>query len=61
MTFAPDKTQAMVVSRLPTAGPAVERRIHFGVVPLPLQEAVKIRGVEVDRGQQFDGHIKHIA
>ena len=61
VTFAPEKTQAMVVSRSPTAGPAVEGRIRFGGVPLLLQEAVKILGVEVDRGLRFDGHIKHIA
>ncbi|KAG0720658.1 hypothetical protein GWK47_048072 [Chionoecetes opilio] len=51
----------MVVSRAPAAGPAVEGRLQFGGVPLPLQEAVKILGVEVDRVLRFDGHIKHIA
>ena len=51
----------MVVSRSPTAGPAVEGRLRFGGIPLPLQEAIKILGVEVDRGLRFDGHIKHIA
>ena len=61
MTFAPGKTQARVVSRLPTAGPAVEGRIRFGGVLLPLQEAVKILGVEVDQGLRFDGHFRHIA
>ena len=61
VTFAPEKTQAMVVSRSPTARPAVEGRIRFGGVPLPLQEAIKILGVEVDRGLRFDGHIKNIA
>ncbi|KAG0730557.1 hypothetical protein GWK47_028003 [Chionoecetes opilio] len=29
--------------------------------PLPLQEAVKVLGVEVDRELRFDGHIKHTA
>ncbi|KAG0712090.1 hypothetical protein GWK47_002146 [Chionoecetes opilio] len=61
VTFAPEKTQAMVVSRSPAAGPAVEGRLRFGGVPLPLQEAVKVLGVEVDRELRFDGHIKHIA
>ncbi|KAG0712747.1 hypothetical protein GWK47_017754 [Chionoecetes opilio] len=51
----------MVVSRSPAAGPAVEGRLRFGGVPLPLQEAVKVLGVEVDRELRFDGHIKHIA
>ncbi|KAG0721964.1 hypothetical protein GWK47_045364 [Chionoecetes opilio] len=49
VTFAPEKTQAMVVSRSPAAGPAVEGRLRFGGVPFPLQEAVKVLGVEVDR------------
>ncbi|KAG0728296.1 hypothetical protein GWK47_032774 [Chionoecetes opilio] len=48
----------MVVSRSPAAGPAVEGRLRFGGVPLPLQEAVKVLGVEVDRELRFDGHIK---
>ncbi|KAG0723422.1 Transposon TX1 uncharacterized protein [Chionoecetes opilio] len=61
LTFAPEKTQAMVVSQSPAAGPAVEGRLRFGGVPLPLQEAVKVLGVEVDRELKFDGHIKHIA
>ena len=60
VTFAPEKTRAMVVSRSPTAGPAMEGKIHFGGVLLLLQETVKILGAEVDRGQRFDGHIKHI-
>ncbi|KAG0718776.1 hypothetical protein GWK47_007489 [Chionoecetes opilio] len=51
----------MVVSRSPAAGPAVEGRLRFGGIPLPLQEAVKVLGVEVDRELRFDGHIKHIA
>ncbi|KAG0730469.1 hypothetical protein GWK47_028209 [Chionoecetes opilio] len=51
----------MVVSRSPVAGPAVEGRLRFGGVPLPLQEAVKVLGVEVDRELRFDGHMKHIA
>ncbi|KAG0720249.1 hypothetical protein GWK47_048890 [Chionoecetes opilio] len=61
VTFAPEKTQAMVVSRSLAAGPAVAGRLRFGGVPLPLQEAVKVLGVEVDRELKFDGHIKHIA
>ncbi|KAG0718893.1 hypothetical protein GWK47_051595 [Chionoecetes opilio] len=61
VTFAPEKTQALVVSRYPAAGPAVEGRLRFGGVPLRLQVAVKVLGVEVDRELRFDGHIKHIA
>ncbi|KAG0726550.1 hypothetical protein GWK47_000415 [Chionoecetes opilio] len=61
VTFAPEKTQAMVVSRSPAAGPEVEGKLRFGGVPLPLQEDVKVLGVEVDRELRFDSHIKHIA
>ena len=61
VTFAPEKTQAMVISRSPTAGPTMEGRLRFGGVPLPPQETIKILGVEVDRGLRFDSHIKHIA
>uniref|UniRef100_A0A0P4VTV9 Reverse transcriptase domain-containing protein n=1 Tax=Scylla olivacea TaxID=85551 RepID=A0A0P4VTV9_SCYOL len=61
VTFAPEKTQAMVVSRSPAAEPAVEGGLSFGGLPLELQESVKILGVEVDRGLRFDRHVKHIA
>ncbi|XP_063879421.1 uncharacterized protein LOC135110724 [Scylla paramamosain] len=61
VTFAPEKTQAMVVSRSPAAEPAVEGGLSFGGLPLELQEYVKILGVEVDRGLRFDRHVKHIA
>ncbi len=59
--FAPEKTQAIVVSRSLVAEPAVEGGIRFGGLPLELQESVKILWVEVDRGLRFDRHIKHIA
>lgn len=45
--YESDKTQAMVVSRSPTAGPAVRGTVRFGVVPLPFQEPIKILGMEV--------------
>ncbi|XP_063884696.1 uncharacterized protein LOC135113371 [Scylla paramamosain] len=61
VTFAPEKTQAMVVSRSPAAEPAVEGGLSFGGLPLELQESVKILGVEVDQGLRFDRHLKHIA
>ncbi|KAG0729402.1 hypothetical protein GWK47_030396 [Chionoecetes opilio] len=51
----------MVVSRSPLPGLQWKGGCGFGGVPLPLQEAVKVLGVEVDRELRFDGHIKHIA
>ena len=59
MTFAPEKTQTMVFSRSPAAKSAIKGKMGFDGVPLPLQETVKILGVEVDRELQFDSHIKH--
>ena len=61
VNFAPEKTQAMVVSRSPAAGPAVAGRLRFGDSLLPLKDSVKILGVEVDRELRFDEHVKHIA
>lgn len=52
MTFAPNKTQAMVVSRSRAAGTAVEGRTYFDGVLLPL--------LEMDRGLKFDRDIRHI-
>ncbi|KAG0717666.1 hypothetical protein GWK47_007964 [Chionoecetes opilio] len=39
----------------------MEGRLWFGGVPLPLQEAVKVLGVEVYRELRFNSHIKQIA
>ena len=61
VNFAPEKTQVMVVSRSPAAGHAMEGRLRFGGSSLPLQETLKILGVEMDRGLRFDGHINNIA
>ncbi|XP_063888878.1 uncharacterized protein LOC135115794 [Scylla paramamosain] len=56
VTFAPEKTQVMVVSRSPAAELAVEGGLSFGGLPLKLHESVKILGVEVDRGlRKLDG------
>lgn len=61
VTFAPEKTQAMVVSRSPAAMAAMAGKLSFGAAALPLQDDVKILGVEVDRGLRFDSHVKSIA
>ncbi|KAK3888774.1 hypothetical protein Pcinc_007191 [Petrolisthes cinctipes] len=51
----------MVVSRSPAASPAVEGKVKFGSVTLPLQDHVKILGVTFDAELRFDKHIHHIA
>lgn len=61
LTFAHEKTQAMVVSRSPAAEPTGDGRLHLDGLPLTLQKTIKILGMEVDRGLRFDCCIKHIA
>ncbi|MPC57436.1 hypothetical protein E2C01_051416 [Portunus trituberculatus] len=51
----------MVVSQSPAAKAAIGRRLSFGGAALPLQEDIKIMGVDVDRGLRFDSHVKTIA
>ena len=59
--FAPEKTQAMVISRSPAASQAVEGRLHFGDAVLPLQDHVKILGVDMDCALRFDRHLRNVA
>ena len=59
--FAPEKTQAMVISRSPGASQAVTGQLYFGGKSLPLQEHIKVLGVTVDRGLRFDVHVGAVA
>ena len=61
VNFAPQKTQAMVVSRSLAAPRAIEGSVLFGGVPLPLQDHIKILGVDLDRELRFDHHLKNVA
>uniref|UniRef100_A0A0P4VX79 Uncharacterized protein n=1 Tax=Scylla olivacea TaxID=85551 RepID=A0A0P4VX79_SCYOL len=61
VSFAPEKTQAMVISRSPAASPAVSGCLFFGDQTLPLQEHVKLLGVTVDCGLRFDRHVAAVA
>ncbi|XP_045118199.1 uncharacterized protein LOC123508528 [Portunus trituberculatus] len=61
VNFAPEKTQAMVISRSPDASHAVSGKLRFGGKCLPLQDYIKILGVCVDRSLRFDRHIAGIA
>ena len=47
VTFAPEKTQAIVISRSPVVTPAVEGKLCFDGVFLLLQETVKILGLRL--------------
>lgn len=51
----------MVISRSPADKLAAEGKLYFNGVHLPVQDTIKILGVEVDRELRFDGHIKDIA
>lgn len=57
VNFAPEKTQAMVISRSLGASHAVAGELCFGGKDLPLQDYIKILGVSVDRSLRFDHHI----
>ena len=61
VNFAPEKTQAMVISRSPGASHAVSGQLHFGGQNLPLQDHIKILGVSVDRSLRFDHHTAAVA
>ena len=61
VSFAPEKTQAMVISRSPGASQAVSGQLCFGGKSLPLQEHIKILGVTVDRGLRFNHHVTAVA
>ena len=61
VNFAPEKTQAMVISRCPGASHAVSGQLRFGGKNLPLQDHVKVLGVSVDRSLRFDHHITAVA
>ena len=61
VTFAPDKTHAMVISRSPAASQAVEGLLRFEGEQLTLQEHIKILGVTMDRELRYDTHITSVA
>lgn len=51
----------MVVFRSPTAEQAIEGRVMFGTVPLPVQDYVRILGVDMDRELRFERNLKLVA
>ena len=58
LTFALEKTQAMVEWQ---AMAAMVERLFFGGDALPLQDEVKILGVEVDQGLKYHNHWQRIS
>lgn len=59
--FAPDKTQAMVVSRSPRDAREMRGRLRMGANTVPLQDSVDILGVEIDSRLLFDRHLENVA
>ena len=59
--FAPDKTQAMVVSRSPWDASEMRGRLMMGANIIPLQESVDILGVEFDSRLLYDRHLETVA
>ncbi|XP_045130660.1 uncharacterized protein LOC123515839 [Portunus trituberculatus] len=51
----------MVISRSLAARQEVEGKVMFGSITLPLQEYIKVLGVDLDRELRFDRHLKHVA
>ncbi|MPC42445.1 hypothetical protein E2C01_036066 [Portunus trituberculatus] len=57
VSFAPEKMQAMVISRLPGASRAVSEQLCFGGKALSLQDHIKVLGMTVDHCLRFYGHV----
>lgn len=61
VSFAPEKTQAMVISRSPGASQAVSGLLLFSHKILPLQDHIKVLGLTVDHCLRFDHHVEAVA
>ena len=59
--FAPEKTQAMVISRSRRDADLLRDKLRLGNDLIILRESVGILGVEVDSGLRFDLHLKKVA
>ena len=59
--FAPDKTQAMVISRSGEDARQLHGRLRLGNDTIPIQASVNILGVEVDSDLRFDRHLEKVA
>lgn len=58
--FAPEKTQAMVISRSPEASTAISDLLKMNDESLQLQDHISILGVDFDKELRFDKHIRKI-
>ena len=60
VNFAPEKTQAMVISRSPAATTSMAQLLKMGNKTLHLLDNISILGVNFDKQLRFDDHIKEI-
>lgn len=60
VSFAPEKTRAMVISRSPDASRAVSGQLRLGGKSLPLQAHVKILSLSVERGLRLHLHVRAV-
>ena len=58
--FAPDKTQAIVISLSQEDTRQLQGRLRLGHDIIPLQDSVDILGVELDSQLRFDRHIENV-
>ena len=61
VNFAPEKEQAMVISRSPAGSQTVSGLLCFRGKCLPLEKYIKILGVIMDRCLCFDHHVAAVA
>ncbi|XP_045118181.1 uncharacterized protein LOC123508485 [Portunus trituberculatus] len=59
--FAPEKTQAMVITRSQGEADQLRGKLRLGPDTIPLQDTIEILGVEVDSRLQFDRHLEKVA
>ena len=60
VNFAPEKTQAMVISRSPAAKATMRDKITMNGEALPILDHISILGVDIDEELRFDKHITKI-
>ena len=61
VTFAADKTQAMLISRSREDIKLLERKLRFGTDTLEIKDSINILGVEVDSRLSFQHHLETVA
>ncbi|XP_063603574.1 uncharacterized protein LOC134779374 [Penaeus indicus] len=58
--FAPNKPQAMVISRSPAASGVMKDTILMNNTALPLEDLISVLGIDIDSGLRFNRHVSRI-